>query len=281
MPALQSLARLPNQLGRCRLLNPSSGWYPGAIRCTYKTCTFSGSKQSVETHMSDRHLIHPPGWHNRNKKPEWDADPSLKGHLPIQGTNILLNTPAALADWLAERKRRWPSTQLVSEKKRKLEEAAARGELAAEAAFGQKRRRTVDDRGATSGRGAWRGRGRPFTTAAPRTTSAAESQSSDHSDDDAPPDVVSSKARPREVSTPTPTPITRPRAQQPKNPLHNSFASRPTLLRNLLLPEIRITVSNLSQAIRFLVDNDFLRNVELKPGQANEKLIEVLDTAME
>jgi len=37
-----------------------------------------------------------------------------------------------------------------------------------------------------------------------------------------------------------------------------------------------MTVSNLSQAIRFLVDNDFLQNVELRPGQADEKFIEVL-----
>ena len=44
----------------------------------------------------------------------------------------------------------------------------------------------------------------------------------------------------------------------------------------LLLPEIRMTVSNLSQAIHFLVDNDFLENVELVPGQANEKQIEVV-----
>jgi hypothetical protein len=58
--------------------------------------------------------------------------------------------------------------------------------------------------------------------------------------------------------------------QQPKAPPRNPFASRPTLLRNLLLPEIRVTISNLSQAIRFLVDNDFLHNVELKPGQAVE-----------
>lgn len=42
----------------------------------------------------------------------------------------------------------------------------------------------------------------------------------------------------------------------------------------LLLPEIRATVSNFSQAIRFLVDNDFLEGVELRPGEANEKLIE-------
>jgi len=38
-----------------------------------------------------------------------------------------------------------------------------------------------------------------------------------------------------------------------------------------------MTVSNLSQAIRFIVDNDFLDNVELKAGQANEKIIEVVD----
>jgi len=65
---------------------------------------------------------------------------------------------------------------------------------------------------------------------------------------------------------------------QPKKPPRNPFASRPSLLRNLIVPEIRVTVSNLSQAIRFLVDNDFLRGVELKPGQANEAKIQVLDS---
>ena len=40
-----------------------------------------------------------------------------------------------------------------------------------------------------------------------------------------------------------------------------------------------MTVSNLSQAIRFLVDNDFLENVELKPGQAAEKMIEVIGSS--
>lgn len=70
----------------------------------------------------------------------------------------------------------------------------------------------------------------------------------------------------------------RPRKREPKLPSRNPFAARPTLLRNLLLPEIRMTVSNLSQAIRFLVDNDFLRDVELKPGQADHTLIEVVDS---
>lgn len=40
-----------------------------------------------------------------------------------------------------------------------------------------------------------------------------------------------------------------------------------------------MTVSNLSQAIRFLVDNDFLENVELRPGQATEKMIEVIGSS--
>ena len=39
-----------------------------------------------------------------------------------------------------------------------------------------------------------------------------------------------------------------------------------------------MTVSNFSQAIHFLVVNDFLQNVELKPGDADaERQIEVLD----
>jgi hypothetical protein len=37
-----------------------------------------------------------------------------------------------------------------------------------------------------------------------------------------------------------------------------------------------MTISNLSQAVHFLVDNDFLDGVELKPGQGAEKMIEVI-----
>jgi hypothetical protein len=38
-----------------------------------------------------------------------------------------------------------------------------------------------------------------------------------------------------------------------------------------------MTVSNLSQAIRFLVQNDFLRDVEIEPGEASRRgLVEVV-----
>ncbi len=56
------------------------GWYQaGTSRCSKPGCSFTGSKQSVEVHMMDRHLIYPPGWEHRKKRQDWDADPSLKG----------------------------------------------------------------------------------------------------------------------------------------------------------------------------------------------------------
>ncbi|KAF7347760.1 NUFIP1 domain-containing protein [Mycena venus] len=112
----------------------SAPWYQaGNSRCTYKDCTFRGSAQTVETHMMDRHLIFPPGWEKRKKKPEWDADPSLKGKpIPIQGTTVILDSPEQVEAWIAERKKRWPSAPRVEEKKRKMEEAVARGQLSLE-----------------------------------------------------------------------------------------------------------------------------------------------------
>jgi hypothetical protein len=63
---------------------PLAHWYtPGKNRCTYSTCTFMGSAQSVEIHMMDRHLIYPPGGHTRKRQPDWDADPSLKGYVLV------------------------------------------------------------------------------------------------------------------------------------------------------------------------------------------------------
>ena len=59
-------------------------WYQsGDCRCSKAGCSFSGSKKAVEIHMMDRHLICPPGWEKRKKKDDWDADPSLKGCVPL------------------------------------------------------------------------------------------------------------------------------------------------------------------------------------------------------
>ncbi|KAG2159954.1 uncharacterized protein EDB93DRAFT_1073715 [Suillus bovinus] len=290
-------------------------WYqPGSCRCTRQGCVFTGSKKSVETHMMDRHFIFPPGW---SKKDEWDTDPSLKGKpIAIQGTSLILDSQEAIDGWIAERKNRFPTTQKVEDKKRKLEEAVARGQLTPEdiGLQGRRKRRHDDSsfrgqqpRGRGRGRGMGHGSHTSFTISRIQDTSSPmkrqpaplppsipmEQQDrcdSDSSSDDGAPEVVSSKLPPAAevavVSTPQlkqelqpqapPKPIKKPPQLQPKPPPRNPFASRPTLLRSLLLPEIRITVSNLSQAIRFLVDNDFLRGVEMKPGEAQQTMIEVV-----
>lgn len=292
-----------------------ASWHqPGSCRCTRQGCVFTGSKKSVEIHMMDRHFIFPSGW---QKKDEWDTDPSLKGKpIAIQGTSLILDSQEAIDDWIAERRNRFPTTQKVEDKKRKLEEAVARGQLTPEdMGLQARRKRRKDDssfrgqqpRGRGRGRGMGRGRHSSFTvsrtqdTLSPMKPQAAPLPPSipleqqdrsdlDSSSDDSAPEIVSSKPPPaaeavvvlapqlkQELqSQSSPKPIKRPPQPQPKPLPRNPFASRPTLLRSLLLPEIRITVSNLSQAIRFLVDNDFLRGVEMKPGEAQQKMIEVV-----
>ena len=182
---------------------PQTHWYsPGNSKCTHSGCTFTGSANSVQLHMMDRHLIYPPGWRARKRQSDWDADPSLKGYVlvhtrpkmarlldlifargspththrkpvPILGTNVRLDTPEEIAAWIAERKRRWPTTVRVVEKKRKLEEAMANGELLPEHLLltGNKRfrhhpssdvdfTRTRRGRGGAFGGSRGRGRGR-------------------------------------------------------------------------------------------------------------------------
>jgi len=47
----------------------------------------------------------------------------------------------------------------------------------------------------------------------------------------------------------------------------------------LLSSEIRHTVSNLSQVIHFIVENDFFDGVELHPGDSTNLAIQVLGGA--
>ncbi|KAI0691325.1 nuclear fragile X mental retardation-interacting protein 1-domain-containing protein [Cytidiella melzeri] len=321
----------------------SSRWYqPGSVWCRKQGCSFTGSQKTVETHMMDRHLIYPPGWESRKRKDDWDADPSLKGKpIPIQGTTVRLDTAEDIEKWIAERKKRFPTAARVEEKRQKMAEAVARGQLAfPEQRFPNKKRRLDSDsqyptRGRGQMRGSHRGRGRggmhnrrntaqnsPATfasgsnlTVVARSTNTAKypvavdvnasteviDSSASESESDSPPDVASSK-EPVQLqesgeqqeedgmdvdADDTPSgnnysalkAIRKPQLRRPRRPPQNPFALRPALLRNLLLPEIRMTVSNLSQAIRFLVDNDFLENVELKPGQAEHKMIQVIDSS--
>lgn len=263
--------------------------------------------------MMDRHFIFPPGW-EKNKKDEWDADPSLKGKpVLIQGTSVLLDTPEAIDTWIAERRKRFPTSEQVEEKKRKIEEAIARGQLTPEdmGMGGTKRRKHAHltdgpstNRGKRFGRGGGNRRGalgrRDGFSPTVNTRDSTTSQSvapdelppqihvnanTDNDSGEEPPEETTSRAPPGRnldstfnrmdvPSVPPAKPLRPP--PQPKKPPRTPFTPRPDLLRKLLLPEIRITVSNLSQAIRFLVDNDFLQGVESSPGEGREKMIEIV-----
>jgi len=230
---------------------PMGSWYqPGNVRCTYQGCSFTGSHKSVEIHRMDRHLIYPPGWQNKS---DWDADPSLKGKsIPIQGTNVILDTPEAIDAWVAERKKRFPTKEHVEDKKRKWEEAVSRGQLdLTDHGVGNNKRRKAD-RPQPEPRRPQRQRQppksktrqQPAPQKLPDPVSKPEAEpnptsleiSSDSEDDE--PEVVSSKTEIPEVLSkivvaPLPPAPFAKRVLQPKVPPKNPFASRPTLLRNV------------------------------------------------
>ncbi|CAE7225630.1 unnamed protein product [Rhizoctonia solani] len=360
----------------------------GPVRCGHGECLFSGTHREVEVHKMDRHLIFPPGWQEKGKgkgKRTRDEDGDdvdeeaqfrANGAVSILGTDVKLDSPEAIASWLEERKKRWPSAKRISEKVQHRREALERGQILAEpsrshrSGAGGSHGRTVqpqrgrgrgrgkpvnriiieaseanrDDKVPVNGRGRaphTRGRGmrgNRFTARAGRekgqdkssgtellavdskkskaetnTTSTADSSTStesslesdsdttsdDNSGSDMDPlkDAISSKtessrdvnieiqppgsgaALDQEASTNTDFKEQKPRrgVPQPPKPAYNPFNQRPNLLRNLLMPDIQATVSNLSQAIKFLVANDLLENVELKPGDAENVPIQSMD----
>jgi len=239
----------------------------------------------------------------------------LKGKpIPIQGTTLVLDSPEALGAWIAERKRRWPTARRIEDKKQKMDEAITRGQLSPEDSSSRSRkRRKLDERpvqktgrdyernsGGNRARksipNAQRGGGWNEHKTSPeaqpppisKNTAYPSRPSSEAEEDDDKPEVISSKQpqEPPRLNYKLNINFSgasgdRRRSQkryilEPRQDPPNPFASRPALLRNLLLPEIRVTISNLSQAIRFLVDNDFLRNVEVKAGEAEGDIIKVI-----
>ena len=110
----------------------------GPHRCTRAGCSYSAhSKKDIENHMMDRHFIFPPGW-NERKGPKADGDVAslvlysytLFSHprayslkfscMFMQMFPKKLDTPEAIAEWIAERKKRWPSLRRKEEKVRLL-----------------------------------------------------------------------------------------------------------------------------------------------------------------
>ncbi|KAF8332376.1 uncharacterized protein EI90DRAFT_3122862 [Cantharellus anzutake] len=371
----------------------------GPHRCSRAGCSYSShSKKDVVNHMMDRHFIYPPGWDEKKRKREEEGpDGDAASCKFVQIYRMKLDTPEAIENWVAERKKRWPSTQRIAEKAQMAKDAKARGELFMGKELGSVRTsfsnsgtvhgsnhpRSESGRGRARvpGRARGRGRGRVHfgsrVTPHQRDLDSEEAEPSvsrfkdpvdngwgtrgqrvqsslsikpareqfanqvdnedSNSDMDPILDAVSSRPpldaeaiEPVKIShlseaammveeaigfdenpkhsdhrvtpfissppvtdisislqpehNPPVTPVTysqpnkntkKRRVIQPPKPRSNPFAltrpSRPPLLRSLLNHDVQITISNVSQAIRFLVANDFLRGVELKPGQAEEE----------
>ncbi|KAM0793692.1 hypothetical protein ACM66B_001119 [Microbotryomycetes sp. NB124-2] len=182
------------------------------IQCSLVECDFKGTAKQVREHEEDRHLIFAPG---REPKP-WSG--KLATGVVIEGTNMSLDTPEAVAQWIEERKKRWPTNKLVAEKEAQRQERIAAG-IEAPSGRGRGGGRGERGRGGHSARGGentGRGRGGPFMSSRPATiadgtnaskaeaTSNGSSDSSSNSssdssdddiddDDDGPPEESSSK----------------------------------------------------------------------------------------
>ncbi|GAA5997299.1 uncharacterized protein JCM10292_000161 [Rhodotorula paludigena] len=164
-------------------------------RCSLPECTFTGSKKQVREHEEDRHLIYAPG---REPKP-WNGSLKPAEGAVIEGTGIALDTPEAVARWIEERKKRWPSKKVVDEKEKARAERVAAGlEAPPRERGGRGRGRgrgQADMRGGFAARGRGRGgyggsvgrdgEGEPaMKRAKVDESSGSSSDSSDSSEDD-------------------------------------------------------------------------------------------------
>lgn len=85
---------------------------PTILSCQLEGCAFTGRAKEVREHEEDRHLIYAPG---REPKP-WTGSLKPVDGAVIEGTTITLDSPEAVARWIEERKKRWPSNKVVEEK---------------------------------------------------------------------------------------------------------------------------------------------------------------------
>ena len=184
-----------------------------------------------------------------------------------------MDSPEVLDAWIAERKKRFPTSSRIEDKKRKLEDAIASGQLSATLHSNkrQKHGHRFDNHGVhpkTQNRNrkndrdhvrttdaGWGGRVRvapTFPSIAIATNEVSDSSSSTGDDMDREPEVLSSKIQDaseipvvqedkEDAETKASQSVVknntmgrhRSSALQPKNPPRNPFASRPTLLRNV------------------------------------------------
>ncbi|GEM06109.1 zinc finger, CCCH-type protein [Rhodotorula toruloides] len=312
--------------GRKGAPGQSSGSGPQIVKCCKDDCSFTGSKKQVREHEEDRHLIYAPG---REPKP-WSGSLKPVDGAVIEGTGLALDTPEAVAKWIEERKKRWPSKKVVEEKDEedRAEELAAKRVKLEMGGGAADVKRSLDAAGPLP----------PMLT--------DESDLSDSDEDDGPPEesttmvevmdaqmdddlttagdhagareaeeeavdalaedaaAEASKKRFQVVcrhwrkgncalgddacpylheipANAPPPPLPRRKRPAPPPPPHNPFARPAGYSDPFSLLEERDyqhLVSDVLQVIEFLGANDWLKSVEIRPGQLDEESgIEVLE----
>lgn len=260
-------------------------------RCTYTT----HSELDLVLHRADRHLVYPPGGLDalrrmdpmriaeererqararRGKEQGRAADGPADS--TILGLNIRLDTPELIAEWIQQRRKRFPTARVVQEKRDKEAARAKRVRAAVpgqppaaeEAREAARSAASRDDEGDSHGE------------SSSSDSSDSDTASSSNSDMDLDADAVTSKAPvtegegegegPTRVPTrvpPPPAPAPAPARRVPRVVSHPFQV--PDLLRQLLDREILQHVDALAQLIDFVLDNDMLAHVELRPGDAH------------
>ncbi|UZJ54249.1 hypothetical protein CBS101457_003569 [Exobasidium rhododendri] len=301
----------------------------GPLACNFDLTTHlcdwqTHSELALKLHRADRHLLLPAGGaeeleridpllederkEKAKKARRKGPDEVMEEHQSslITGLNISLSTPELIEQWVAERKKRWPSRAVVEKKIRESWDTKPEYRGKGRAMHPPKdflppiEPPTTEQRTLPKEKVAL-----PSSTAA-ESNSASSSSSSSSSDDeeasgsdmDPEKDAVSSKIAPQAVfldetnlkpcrfyqqgrcsfgdkcrdrhDAPTTAQTSTPAPKKRKRPRMqspNPFEA-PHLLRALLKNEIAQHVNYVAQVIRFLVRNEYLIDVEEKEGDA-------------
>ncbi|PLW22470.1 hypothetical protein PCANC_08369 [Puccinia coronata f. sp. avenae] len=91
------------------------------VKCDYENCQFEALEHILDLHREDRHLIFKPG---RSPVSKSKSNPKPDGPLnaTIQGLGYALKTQEQIDSWIQERKKKWPSTAVVAQKRAQAEE---------------------------------------------------------------------------------------------------------------------------------------------------------------
>ncbi|KAA1076222.1 hypothetical protein PGTUg99_037302 [Puccinia graminis f. sp. tritici] len=83
------------------------------IKCDYQDCKFEAIQNILDLHREDRHLIFKPGREPKKANPKPDGPLNAT----IQGLGYALKTQEEIDNWIQERKKKWPTKAVITQKK--------------------------------------------------------------------------------------------------------------------------------------------------------------------